>query len=360
MAKIDAFFKLMNEQGASDLHLTSGLPPALRIRGEIERIKYKILDSDDLRSMLYEIAPEQKIKTFEETGDIDFGYEIPGLARYRANFFMQKNGVGAVFREIPSAIMTADQLGLPEVVSKLATLPRGLVLVTGPTGSGKSTTLAAIVDVANRARKDHIITVEDPIEFVHQSQSCIVNHREVGIHTNSFSAALRGALREDPDVILVGEMRDLETISLAVEAASTGHLVFSTLHTSSAYKTVDRVIEVFPSSEQPLIRSTLSDGLRAVIAQTLFKRIDRKGRVVALEILIANPAVRNLIREAKTHQIPSMIQTGKKYGMILLDDSIMELFTKGMISAEEAYAKANDKGRFRPLLKAPPADFTDA
>ena len=360
MAKIDAFFKLMNEQGASDLHLTSGLPPALRIRGEIERIKYKVLDSDDLRGMLYEIAPEQKIKTFEETGDIDFGYEIPGLARYRANFFMQKNGVGAVFREIPSAIMTADQLGLPDVVSKLATLPRGLVLVTGPTGSGKSTTLAAIVDVANRARKDHIITVEDPIEFVHQSQSCIVNHREVGIHTDSFSTALRGALREDPDVILVGEMRDLETISLAVEAASTGHLVFSTLHTSSAYKTVDRVIEVFPSSEQPLIRSTLSDGLRAVIAQTLFKRIDRKGRVVALEILIANPAVRNLIREAKTHQIPSMIQTGKKYGMILLDDSIMDLFSKGMISAEEAYAKANDKGRFRPLLKAPPADFTDA
>ena len=360
MAKIDAFFKLMNEQGASDLHLTAGQPPALRIRGDIERIKYKVLDSDDLRGMLYEIAPEQKVKLFEESGDIDFGYEIPGLARYRANFFMQKNGVGAVFREIPSAIMTADQLGLPPVVSKLATLPRGLILVTGPTGSGKSTTLAAIVDVANRARKDHIITVEDPIEFVHQSQGCIVNHREVGIHTDSFSTALRGALREDPDIILVGEMRDLETISLAVEAASTGHLVFSTLHTSSAYKTVDRVIEVFPSSEQPLIRSTLSDGLRAVIAQVLFKRIDRKGRVVALEILIANPAVRNLIREAKTHQIPSMIQTGKKYGMILLDDSIMELYSKGMISAEEAYAKANDKGRFRPLLTSPPPDFTEA
>lgn len=360
MAKIDAFFKLMNEQGASDLHLASGQPPALRIRGDIERIKYKVLDNDDLRGMLYEIAPEQKIKLFEESGDVDFGYEIPGLARYRANFFMQKNGVGAVFREIPSAIMTAKQLGLPEVVSKLATLPRGLVLVTGPTGSGKSTTLAAVVDVANRARKDHIITVEDPIEFVHQSQGCIVNHREVGIHTASFSAALRGALREDPDIILVGEMRDLETISLAVEAASTGHLVFSTLHTSSAYKTVDRVIEVFPSSEQPLIRSTLSDGLRAVIAQVLFKRIDRKGRVVALEILIANPAVRNLIREGKTHQIPSMIQTGKKYGMILLDDSIMGLYTKGMVSAEEAYAKANDKGRFRPLLKTAPPDFTEA
>jgi len=360
MAKIDAFFKLMNEQGASDLHLAAGLPPALRVRGEIERVKFKVLDSDDLRGMLYEIAPEQKIKMFEESGDIDFGYEIPGLARYRANFFMQRNGVAAVFREIPSAILTADQLGLPPVVSKLATLPRGLVLVTGPTGSGKSTTLAAIVDVANRQRKDHIITVEDPIEFVHQSQGCIVNHREVGIHTNSFSTALRGALREDPDVILVGEMRDLETISLAVEAASTGHLVFSTLHTSSAYKSVDRVIEVFPSQEQPLIRSTLADGLRAVVAQTLFKRIDRKGRVAALEILIANPAVRNLIREGKTHQIPSMIQTGKKYGMILLDDSIMNLFKKGIISADEAYAKSNEKGRFRAMLKAPPADFTEA
>ena len=360
MARIDAFFKLMNEQGASDLHLAAGQPPALRVRGEIERVKYKVLNSDDLRGMLYEIAPEQKIKLFEETGDVDFGYEIPGLARYRANFFMQRNGVAAVFREIPSAIMTADQLGLPPVVSKLATLPRGLVLVTGPTGSGKSTTLAAIIDVANRSRKDHIITVEDPIEFVHQSQGCIINHREIGVHTNSFSTALRGALREDPDIILVGEMRDLETISLAVEAASTGHLVFSTLHTSSAYKTVDRVIEVFPSQEQPLIRSTLADGIRAVIAQTLFKRIDRKGRIAALEILIANPAVRNLIREGKTHQIPSMIQTGKKYGMILLDDSIMELYKRGMISAEDAYAKSNEKGRFRPLLKAPPMDFTEA
>src|SRR5210317_1519348 len=325
MAKIDAFFKLMNEQGASDLHLAAGSPPILRIRGDIERVKYKVLDNDDLRGMLYEIAPEGKIKTFEETGDVDFGYEIPGLARYRANFFMQKNGVGAVFREIPSAIMTADQLGLPEVVSKLATLPRGLVLVTGPTGSGKSTTLAAIVDVANRSRKDHIITVEDPIEFVHKSQGCIVNHREVGLHTQTFSAALRGALREDPDIILVGEMRDLETIALAVEAASTGHLVFGTLHTSSAAKTVDRIIEVFPSSEQDQIRSTLADGIRAVIAQNLFKRIDKKGRCAAQEILIATPAVRNLIRENKTFQIGSMMQTGKKYGMQILDDSIMDL-----------------------------------
>jgi twitching motility protein PilT len=360
MAKIDAFFKLMHEQGASDLHLVAGQPPALRIRGEIERIKYKLLTSDDLRSMLYEITPEHKIKVFEETGDVDFGHEIPGLARYRANFFMQKNGVGAVFREIPNTILTAEQLGLPPVVSKLAMLPRGMVLVTGPTGSGKSTTLASIIDVANRNRKDHIITIEDPIEFVHQSQACIINQREVGMHTKTFSSALRGALREDPDIILVGEMRDLETISLAVEAATTGHLVFSTLHTTGAVKTVDRVIEVFPAQEQAQIRSTLADGLRAVISQTLFKRTDKPGRIVALEILIATPGVRNLIREAKSHQIPSMIQTGKKYGMTLLDDSIMELFKRNTISAEEAYAKSNDKARFRPLLRGSPADFTEA
>ncbi len=359
MAKIDAFFKLMHEQGASDLHLTAGQPPSLRIRGDIERIKYKVLDNDDLRGMLYEITPEEKIKVFEETGDVDFGYEIPGLARYRANFFMQKNGVGAVFREIPTAIMTAEQLGLPPVISKLASLPRGLVLVTGPTGSGKSTTLASIIDVANRNRKDHIITIEDPIEFVHQSQGCIVNHREIGIHTRSFASALRGALREDPDIILVGEMRDLETISLAIEAASTGHLVFATLHTTSAVKTVDRIIEVFPADQQAQVRSTLADGMRAIIAQVLFKRIDKKSRCVALEILIANAAVRNLIREAKTHQLPSMIQTGKKYGMQLLDEAIMELYKRGWISADEAYIKANEKAKFRPLLTSPPTDFTE-
>jgi twitching motility protein PilT len=326
----------------------------------MERIKYKTLDNDELKAMLYEIAPANKIKLFEETGDIDFGYEIPGVARYRSNFFMQKNGCGAVFRQIPEEIMTAEQLGLPSVISKLASLPRGLVLVTGPTGSGKSTTLAAIVDVANKIRKDHIITIEDPIEFVHQSRGCIINHREVGIHTKSFSAALRGALREDPDIILVGEMRDLETISLAIEAASTGHLVFSTLHTMSAPKTIDRIIEVFPATEQPQIRSTLSDGIRAVISQVLFKRIDQKGLCVALEILIATPAARNLIREGKTHQIPSVIQTGKKYGMQLLDDAIMELFQKGWINADDAYLKANDKTRFRAFIKNPPADFTEA
>jgi len=308
MAQIDAFFKLMNDQGASDLHLISGQQPVLRIDGDMERVKYKELDNDTLKAMLYEIAPEDKIKVFEETGDVDFAYEIPGLARYRANFFLQKNGVAAVFREIPSEIMTCEQLGLPKVIQKLATLPRGLVLVTGPTGSGKSTTLAAIVHEANLTRKDHILTIEDPIEFVHKSERAIVNHREVGIHTRSFSAALRGALREDPDIILVGEMRDLETISLAIEASATGHLVFGTLHTMSASKTVDRVIEVFPVNQQEQVRNTLADGIRAVISQTLFKRIDRRGRVAALEIMIATPGVRNLIREGKTFQIPEKIR----------------------------------------------------
>lgn len=360
MAQIDAFFKLMNDQGASDLHLMAGQQPVLRVMGELERVKYKELDNDDLKAMLYEIAPEEKVKVFEETGDVDFAYEIPGLARYRANFFEQRNGVGAVFREIPSTILTCEQLGLPPVVQKLASLPRGLVLVTGPTGSGKSTTLAAIIDEANKTRKDHIITVEDPIEFVHKSAKAIVNHREVGLHTQSFASALRGALREDPDIILVGEMRDLETISLAIEASATGHLVFGTLHTSSAAKTVDRIIEVFPTNQQEQIRNTLSDGLRAVVAQNLFKRIDKKGRCAALEIMIATPAVRNLIREGKTFQIPSMIQTGKKYGMQPLDDAIMNFLNKKMISPDDAYAKSNDKSKFLPFLKNPPVDFTEA
>ena len=359
MAKIDAFFKLMNEQGASDLHLVSGQQPVIRIRGDMERVKYHTLTNDELKEMLYEITPEHKVKQFEETGDIDFAYEVPNLARYRANYFQQKYGIAAVFREIPSTIMTAQQLGLPPVIMKLASLPRGLILVTGPTGSGKSTTLASIIDEANRTRKDHIITIEDPIEFVHESKSCIINHREVGLHTKSFSAALRGALREDPDIILVGEMRDLETISLAVEAASTGHLVFGTLHTTSAAKTLDRVIEVFPASEQMQIRSTLADGIRAVISQVLFKRVDKPGRCAALEILIATPAVRNLIREAKTYQIPSSMQTGKKFGMQMLDDAILDLLNRGWIGAEEAYTKANDKAKFRPFLRRPPTDFTE-
>jgi len=364
MAQIDAFFKLMNEQQASDLHLAAGKQPILRVKGELERIKYNPLDNDSLKSMLYEITPEHKIKVFEETGDVDFAYEIPGLARYRANFFKQNNGIAAAFREIPGQILTCEDLGLPSVIKQLATLPRGLVLVTGPTGSGKSTTLAAIIDEANTIRKDHIITVEDPIEFVHVSKKGMINHREVGMHTRSFAAALRGALREDPDIIMVGEMRDLETIDLAIEASLTGHLVFSTLHTSSAPKTIDRVIEVFPADQQAQVRSTLADGIRAVICQSLFKRQNTRpgdmGRVAALEIMIGTPAVRNLIREQKIFQIPSAIQTGKRYGMHSLDDAIMDLLTKKTISAEEAYAKCNDKSKFVQFLKHPPADFTEA
>ena len=359
MAQIDAFFKLMNDQGASDLHMVSGQQPILRIRGDMERVKYKVLENDELKAMVYEIVSEEKIKVFEETGDVDFGYEIAGLARYRGNLFMQKYGVGSVFREIPSDILTCEQLGLPKVISKLASLPKGMVLVTGPTGSGKSTTLAAIVDEVNKTRSDHILTVEDPIEFVHKSQKCIVNHREVGLHTKSFGAALRGALREDPDVILVGEMRDLETIALAMEAAMTGHLVFGTLHTLNASKTVDRVIEIFPADQQAQVRSTLADALKAVVSQNLFKRVDIKGRCAALEILICTPAVRNLIREGKTYQIPSAMQTGKKFGMQTLDDAIMEFLQKGWISPESAYTNCIEKNKFVQFLKKPPSDFTD-
>jgi twitching motility protein PilT len=301
--------------------------------------------------MLYEVAPEYKIKQFEETGDIDFAYEIPGLARYRANYFVQKFGVAAVFRQIPDTILTVEQLGLPAVLNKLPMSPKGLVLVTGPTGSGKSTTLAALIDYANTHRKDHILTIEDPVEFVHKSRHCIVNHREVGLHTRSFAAALRAALREDPNIIMVGEMRDLETISLAVEAASTGHLVFGTLHTQSAAKTVDRIIDVFPYEQQEQIRATLADSLQAVVAQTLFKRRDTRGRCAALEILMATPAVRNLIRDSKTFQIPTVLQTGKKFGMQSLDDAILEHLEKGRINAEDAYLHCLDKARFRAFLR---------
>lgn len=357
MARLDAFFKLMFDTSASDLHIVSGQPPILRVHGELERVKYDPLDDESLRQMLYEIAPEQKIKTFEETGDVDFGYEIPNVARFRANYFMQKNGCGAVFRQIPTKVLTADELGLPPILKKSSMLHKGLVLVTGPTGSGKSTTLAAMIDHANKHRKDHIITIEDPIEFVHEPQGCLINHREVGAHTRSFAAALRGALREDPDIILVGEMRDLETIRLALEAANTGHLVFGTLHTTNAAKTIDRVIEVFPAEEQAQVRNGLSTGLKVVVAQNLFKRIDKKGRCAALEILVVTSAVGNLIREGKTVQIPSAIQTGKQFGMQTLDDAIMNVLQKGWISPDEAYDKATDKSKFRPLLKTPPDEL---
>jgi twitching motility protein PilT len=331
----------------------------LRINGDLVRVDYPPLQNDELKSMVYEIAPEGKIKTFEETLDVDFGYEVPGVARYRANFFQQKHGISAVFRLIPSNVLTVEDLGLPAVLKKFPMLKKGLILVTGPTGSGKSTTLAAMMDYANLQRQDHIITVEDPIEFVHRSQNCLVQHREVGIHTRSFANALRGALREDPDILLVGEMRDLETIELALTAAATGHLVFGTLHTSSAAKAVDRVIDVFPTNQQNQIRATLAESLKGVIAQNLFKRIDKPGRVAALEILVVDIAIANLVREGKTHQIPGMIQVGKKKGNQPLDDAIMDHLRHMRISPEEAYDKGIDKKKFRPFLKEPPLDSSE-
>lgn len=361
MAKIDAFFNLMFEQKASDLHLSSGNSPMLRINGELHRVDYPPLESDVLKTILYEIAPDYKIKVFEETGDVDFGYEIPNVSRFRANYFNQKNGIAAVFRQIPSRVLSFEDFEkldapLPPVLKKFAMLTKGLVVVTGPTGSGKSTTLAAMLDYANKNRRDHIITMEDPIEFVHESKNSLVNHREVGVHTKSFASGLRGALREDPDVILIGEMRDLETIELALTAAATGHLVFGTLHTPSAAKTVDRIIDVFPADQQNKIRATLSEALKGIVAQNLFKRIDKKGRVAALEILVFTTAIANLVRENKTHQIPGMIQVGKKIGNQPLDDAIMEHLRMKRVSPEDAYDKALDKRKFRPFLAHPPED----
>jgi twitching motility protein PilT len=361
MAKIDSFFNLMFEQKASDVHLSAGNNPMLRINGELQRVEHPPLENDALKAMLYEIAPEYKIKIFEETGDVDFGYEIPNISRFRANFFNQKNGIGAVFRQIPSKVLSFDDFEkfdapLPAVLKKFAMLHKGLVIVTGPTGSGKSTTLAAMLDYVNKNRRDHIITMEDPIEFVHESKNCLINQREVGMHTKSFAAGLKGALREDPDVVLIGEMRDLETIEMAILAANTGHLVFGTLHTPSAAKTVDRIIDVFPADQQNKIRTTLSESLRGIVAQSLFKRIDKKGRVAALEILVFTTAIANLVREGKTHQIPGMIQVGKKLGNQPLDDAIMEHVRMKRISPEEAYEKCLDKRKFRSLLAHPPEE----
>jgi twitching motility protein PilT len=361
MAKIDAFFNLMFEQRASDLHLSTGNSPMLRINGELQRVDFPPLENDALKAMLYEIAPEFKLKIFEETGDVDFGYEIPNVSRFRANFFQQKSGISAVFRQIPSKVLSFEDFEkfdapLPPVLKKFCMLHKGLVVVTGPTGSGKSTTLAAMLDYCNKSRKDHIITMEDPIEFVHESKGCLVNHREVGVHTKSFATGLRGALREDPDIVLIGEMRDLETIELAITAAATGHLVFGTLHTPSAAKTVDRIIDVFPAEQQNKIRATLSEALKGIVAQNLFKRIDKKGRVAALEILVFTTAIANLVREGKTHQIPGMIQVGKRIGNQPLDDAILEHVRMKRIAPEEAYEKCIDKKKFRSFLAHPPDD----
>ncbi|MEM8868453.1 MAG: type IV pilus twitching motility protein PilT [Verrucomicrobiota bacterium] len=354
MPIIDEYFEAMLEFKASDLHLSTGNPPIMRISGDLEKLEAPEMTQDELYEMLMEICPSDKFTTFQETGDVDFGHELPGKARFRANYFNQKNGIAAVFRTIPSEVLTAEQLNLPEVCKKFASLKKGLVLVTGPTGSGKSTTLAAIIDLANKTRADHILTVEDPIEFVHQSHMALVNHREVGLHTQSFASALRGALREDPDIILVGEMRDLETITLAIEAASTGHLVFGTLHTPSAAKTIDRIIDVFPAEQQNQIRTTLSESVKGVIAQNLFKRVDKPGRCAALEVLVVDTPIANMIREEKTHQIPGMIEVGKKKGNVPLDDAIMEHLQAGRISAEEAFEKCIYKKKFRQFLDREP------
>ncbi len=351
MAKINSFFNYMIEHNASDLHLSAGSKPKIRKDGDLEDMDYPELTNDFLKTLLFEITTEEQQKTFLAKRDLDFAYEIPDVARFRANYFYQNRGLGAVFRVVPTNILTIEDLGLPEQVLKLTHLSRGLVLVTGPTGSGKSTTLAAIIDYINANRKEHILTIEDPLEFVHKNKGCLVNHREIGNHTESFAAALRAALREDPDIILVGEMRDLETIELAITAAETGHLVFGTLHTSSAAKTIDRIIDAFPAGQQAQIRTMLSESLKGVICQQLLKRIDQPGRLAALEILFCKTAVANLIREAKTFQIVSVMQTSKGEGMQLMDQAIMEFLMQKKISPEEAYLKANDKNAFQRFLK---------
>jgi twitching motility protein PilT len=349
---IDTLFQGMCELGASDLHLTVGMPPLVRKDGHIQPLRPDgdVLTDEALRALLEPILPEANRREFNECHDTDFAYEIPDLARFRANIFADRKGCGAVFRVIPSKILTAEQLGLSPHILKLCQLNKGLVLVTGPTGSGKSTTLCAMIDYINRTRQEHIITIEDPIEFVHQSQQCLINQREVRTHTDSFKRALRAALREDPDIILVGELRDLETIAIAIETAETGHLVFGTLHTTTAASTVDRVIDQFPADRQAQIRVMLSESLRGVIAQTLCRKIGG-GRVAALEVLIATPAISNLIREGKTFQIASMMQVGRATGMVTLNDGLIELVTKKLVAPDEAYAKSVDKAGFEALLK---------
>jgi len=330
---------------ASDLHLSSGVPPMIRVDGDVKRVNMPALAHKDVHSMIYDIMNDKQRKDFEEFLETDFSFEIPKLARFRVNAFNQQRGAGAVFRTIPSIIQTLEDLKCPPIFRDISMYPRGIVLVTGPTGSGKSTTLAAMIDYINDNKPDHILTIEDPIEFVHESKRCLINQREVHKDTLGFSEALRSALREDPDVILVGEMRDLETIRLALTAAETGHLVFGTLHTSSAAKTMDRIIDVFPAQEKEMVRSMLSESLRAVISQALLKRVGG-GRIAAHEIMIGTPAIRNLIREGKVAQMYSSIQTGVKDGMQTLDQCLQDLLSKGVITKEEARFKAQNKDSF--------------
>ncbi len=340
---IDALLRRMVELGASDLHVSAGETPMVRLHGDMKRIdEVGVLSAEQAAAVLLPLMPPRYAQQFEETNDTDFAHEIAGLARFRCNVFTDRKGIGGVFRVIPSRIPTAEDLGIPKGVLDLCHLHKGLVLVTGPTGSGKSTTLAALVDHINSNRSDHIITIEDPIEFVHSNRLCLINQREVGTHTLGFKNALRAALREDPDIVLVGEMRDLETIAIAIETAETGHLVFGTLHTSTAASTVDRIIDQFPADRQSQIRVMLSESLRGVVSQTLCKKVGG-GRIAALEVLVGNQAVSNLIREGKSYQIPSIMQTSRKFGMILLNDSLMELVRKKVVTPEEAWMKAADK-----------------
>ncbi|MBA6327340.1 type IV pilus twitching motility protein PilT [Colwellia sp. MB02u-6] len=333
------------ENNASDLHLSAGSPPSIRVDGDVRKLNIPAFDKKDVNALVYDIMNDRQRKEYEENLEVDFSFEVPNLARFRVNAFNQNLGPAAVFRTIPSKILSLDDLGCPDIFRDIADLPRGLVLVTGPTGSGKSTTLAAMVDYINKNKHNHILTIEDPIEFVHQSQSCLINQREVHRDTLSFSAALRSALREDPDVILVGEMRDLETIRLAMTAAETGHLVFGTLHTTSAPKTIDRIIDVFPGEEKAMVRSMLSESLRAVISQTLVKKVGG-GRVASHEIMMGVPAIRNLIREDKIAQMYSAIQTGMSHGMQTMDQCLKNLVNRGMITRQDAMDTAYDKNQF--------------
>jgi len=361
MNAIDRFLRYMVETGASDFHLRTGSLPMYRRNGDMVSstdLSEERFEVAEASAMLSAIAPEGRWREFEETGDADFAYSVADLGRFRVNLFRHGDGIGAVLRHIPARIPGFEELGLPPVVSDLCALTRGLVLVTGPTGCGKSTTLASMVDHMNAARRDHIVTIEDPVEFVHEGKLCHVNHREVGPHTRSFRHALRAALRQDPDIILVGEMRDLETTAIAIETAETGHLVLGTLHTTTAASTVDRVIDQFPVDRQAQIRVMLSVSLKAVLCQTLLRRVDGQGRVAALEILIVTPGIANLIREGKTHQIPSAIQTGRREGMKLLGDDLMQFVRDGIVHPAEAYRNAVDRQDMARRLKAEEFDWT--